>query len=367
MKNILICGYYGFKNLGDETLLLSIHDLIKEISPSSNVEALTYHMDYTSNFLGIKSFSRGSIGSMLKKIKSVDCIVFGGGSLLQDSTSSRSLMYYLGIMYFAKMNRKKVIILGNGFGPVNKKLNLQLVKFILNRVDAITIRDEKEFNYLRNIGIGEHMHLAADLAFNISKKANIDSKLSSDKLLADIGPKSDKPIVGISLRPWKNVSSEFEESIIRIANKAYSDGYEILFLPMQQNLDVAVSNSIREKLEFDTFIVDRDIQPYEMLNLVGRCHHIVSMRLHTLIFASILNIPMVGIDYNPKIDTHLSSMGQPCLGKIETLSAKISYDIYVDFLNNIEDYKSVLPKNLEKLSARSILNSEVLKEQINEI
>lgn len=333
MNKILICGYYGFKNLGDEALLKVMNDTILAIDPQADVEALTYDINYTTTFLGIKGFSRESVFSMVKKIKSVDVVLFGGGSLIQDATSSKSLLYYLGMMYLSKVLGKKVGIVGNGYGPVTKPFNKWLVKRVLNKLDGITIRDQEEFNELRSLGVSNNMKLASDLALMLQPDAQ-----EGKKVLEQFHRDSDKAMVGISLRPW-NLTDEFYEAIVTLAKDVHARGYDIVFIPMQQNIDVDVCNKVRKELSFETYMIDYDIRPEVMAGVISHFDHLIGMRLHALIFGAIQDIPLVGIEYNPKIRTFIEDCGQVLMGEVSRLSSENVLASYDAFNQSKEHYK----------------------------
>lgn len=65
----------------------------------------------------------------------------GGGSLLQDTTSTRSLFYYLSVIRCAELLGKPVMLYANGIGPVHKPANRRRVKRVVERAALVTLRD----------------------------------------------------------------------------------------------------------------------------------------------------------------------------------------------------------------------------------
>ena len=125
----LLCGYYGENNLGDDALLTV---LLKEL-PSPNRQLVTAHdADALAELApDAEAVDRRSLRSVLLSIGRVDAVVFGGGSLLQDSTSFRSLIYYLLIIAMARLRGRPVLLWGQGLGPLQRPLSRRLVRLVL--------------------------------------------------------------------------------------------------------------------------------------------------------------------------------------------------------------------------------------------
>ena len=105
---------------------------------------------------------------VIRAIGKCDLFISGGGSLLQDVTSTRSILYYLALMMMALIFRKPVMVYANGIGPINKKMNRILTRVILNRVDYITLRDEDSKAFLHQLGVtNENIIVTADPVFTL--------------------------------------------------------------------------------------------------------------------------------------------------------------------------------------------------------
>lgn len=129
MKNVkvLIIGYYGAGNIGDEVLLDATIDLLKTIYESPSVTVLTNDTVDTKENRQVEAVNRNSYFQVIKIIKGSDIVIGGGGSMLQNVTSNKSLIYYLGILNLAKLFRKKVALLGNGIGPIKREFYKKLL------------------------------------------------------------------------------------------------------------------------------------------------------------------------------------------------------------------------------------------------
>ena len=119
MYKILISGYYGFNNIGDESILKAVIDNLYEKLDGIEVTVLSRDPGSTAEKYGVRSKNRKSAMAILSEIKRCDLLISGGGSLLQDVTSGRSIIYYLMIIKAALVMGKKVFIYSQGIGPIN--------------------------------------------------------------------------------------------------------------------------------------------------------------------------------------------------------------------------------------------------------
>jgi len=351
MKNVFICGYYGFKNMGDEALLKSVATLFNEVDPSITVEALSYNVKYTEEVLGVKGFSRKSLVKLVHKIWHVDCVVFGGGSLLQDVTSSKSLLYYLGIIFIAKVFRKPVAIIANGFGPVNDERNQRLVKWILNKVDAISVRDEGALEKMRAIGIDREIVSSSDITFLMNGPIKPLSKK--------------KKVMGISLRPWK-FDDLFLKEVARFADQMVEQGYEVRFYPMKQPDDEQVSQEVMNRMEQECRLIRGAKDPDEILKHMQDCQIFVGMRLHSLIFATNLGIPSVAIEYDPKIASFSNEAEIFNAGRFDTITAKKLIEGVELLENNLDEATEKILERRKKFKEKAMLNKKLIEELIDE-
>lgn len=113
-KNICISGYYGFDNFGDEIILKILVENIKD----NNITVFSSNPNKTKQELNVNSVHSFNIKEIIKSIAKCDYLISGGGSLLQDVTSKKSLIYYLCIIALAQLFRKKTIIFAQGLGRI---------------------------------------------------------------------------------------------------------------------------------------------------------------------------------------------------------------------------------------------------------
>lgn len=360
MEKVFLCGYYGFKNIGDEALLETVYNTIKKINPKLKIDALSYNIKYTERIEGLGGFSRRSILKLIFKIMDSDCIIFGGGSILQDVTSSKSLLYYLGIIFLGKLFGKPVALIGNGFGPVTKAMNKKLVKWIVSKVDYISIRDEDSMNKLKSLGVTCDIKLSSDVAFMIDDWKEIDSKA----IFKNEGIPCDKNIVGISVREWKNRDA-YIEAIKKLAEYLINEDYEILFIPMQLPRDLNISREIAESFTEKIHLLEGEYTPREIIKVISETHIMVAMRLHALIFSAVAKIPAIALEYDPKIKSFSKESGLVNSGDVYSITSDKLIKAFDEVEKNYAKEKLKLEENFDKFQERSKINKDIIEKILN--
>jgi len=354
---IVISGYYGFNNSGDDALLMSIVDNIRSIDENAEITVLSNSPKDTKNTYKTNAIYRYNIFKLIYKVASCDLLISGGGTLIQDATSTKSLYYYLSIIRLAKMFKRKVMLYANGIGPLTSFRNIETTKNVLNQVDLITLRDENSKKEIDQIGITKpEIHVTADPAFLL------EADESGEGILENYGIPTDKKLLCVSVRKANNNPEDFEETIAEFCDYAV-EKYDLfpVFLPMQRRVDYTIATSIKSKMKNRGVVVGTNYQVPQMLSLIEKMHICLGMRLHTLIYASSAGVPVIGIVYDPKVNGFLEYMGEENYINTED----ISKDKLCEYLDKLcEDYdttKSNLKYNVRLLQKKAEENVELLK------
>lgn len=351
MKRIFMFGYYGFNNTGDEAILEAIVEQFRKILPGVHLSALSYTAAETEKRYNIHAVSRNRFFQVIQSICKADLVMSGGGSILQDVTSSRSLLYYLGIIALAKLAGKKVAFYGNGFGPVSRPFNKALAKCVINRVDLITVRDEESKKLMESLGVHRNIVVTADAAFT----------LSGLSMYEDVSDK--QPTVGISLRNWQG-KDHYTAMVAACADELVQSGYQVLFLPMQYPADVTISKEVASMMKMPAQVLEEKKDPKEMIAEMGKLDFMIGMRLHSLIFAAIAEVPMIGLSYESKITSFLKLVSQPCAGDVETLTEEELRKTVNQLIQEKVPYKNKLKEAKLELNQKAYHNATMIKEFI---
>ena len=308
MKKIVISGYYGFNNLGDEAVLAGITSLLKNKKENLKLTVLSASPQKTAQLYNVNAVSRTSLIQLLAVLAEADLFISGGGSLLQDVTGSFSVPYYLGLAWLAKLQGTKTVYYAQGVGPLNKWWSQKLTAITLNRFELLGVRDRGSKNLLKEIGVKKEIELTADPVF-----ALYDSLKNNRQQIKG------KVEVGISVRPW---SVDYLPELAAALNQ-FARGKNIKFIlfPMHQGSDDQISRELKEKLEAEAEVRQLSVNPEAALSQFSQLDLFVGVRLHSLIFALLNQIPLLALSYDPKIEGLLSELDYLPLIKLENLKA----------------------------------------------
>ena len=359
-RRILMSGYYGFNNSGDEAILTTIYENICKMDKNIHITVLSRDPKETTQKYGFKDVvSRFDFFKVLYEIKKCDILLSGGGSLLQDTTSTRSLMYYLFIIEWAKIMRKKVMLYANGIGPVSRDHNRKMVKRVVSKADIITLREEDSKKELEAMGIpGDRLFVTADPVFTMSSV----TEERAERLIFEAGIPSDKGLIGISVRNWKN-DEDFIQKFADICDRIHDEfDKNIVFIVMHNPNDKDISECVMSMMKNKAYILDKNYSPKEIMGMIGKMDLILSMRLHTLIFATKQRVPIVGFAYDPKINSYLKLLGMPSGGNVSNIDVERTLDEIEEVLSNREKYVAGLNVKALMLEEKARLNEKYLEQ-----
>ena len=337
MSRVVVSGYYGFGNFGDEAILQVLIENLKEIN--ADITVISHNPEKTAQTHGVKTVYTYNIVGIINQINSCDVVISGGGSLLQDVTSLRSLMYYLFIIFWSILCCKRTIIFAQGIGPVNNRIARRITKSLLGRSSLITVRDERSQKLLKEWDI--ESTLVDDPVWGINLKKSVP-----------------KGKIGIQLREWKYMSDEFFLNLVRQVAADFSE-HEIYIYSLQDKQDKEICMRFESYLHLENPSVKTkvfyDMNVNEITDSMRDLEYLVAMRYHAIMVGLKYGVNPLAINYDPKVETLAKFAKIPCV--------------------NFEEYKSfaVYFEKMKLLSRRSILlsankkhfNFDIFKKEIN--
>lgn len=348
MSKVLISGYYGFDNAGDDTVLFGIIRSLQKLDPAIQISVLSNKPRETTALFGIPAYNRWRFSTIVQQLKQTDLLIMGGGSLLQDATSPRSVIYYLSIVTIAKLLNKPVIFYAQGFGPISHRFSKLLIRWIVNKVDVITVRDEGSAEDMKRLGVRRPIHISADPAIMI-RPEDVDLDASRSRLLRN-GKKS----LAISIRAWKN-EQKYKKEIAKMADEMIEKGWNVYFLPMQYPADVPPSQDILHEMEQPgAIVINEQMNFHEIISFIGNMDFVIGMRLHSIILAAVMGVPFVGVSYDPKIDRFVERVKMDSAGSIQTLK----YETLSQIVNRNLRAREEVAERLKKQVAELVVEAE---------
>ena len=305
---VVICGAYGRGNAGDDAILEAILQEMRSIDPDMPVTVLSKDPKSTRLSYRVRSLSRTSIPAWHRAMRRSALYINGGGSLIQDVTSRRSLWFYLYNIRSAKRCGCKVQMYGCGIGPVTRENHRKLAAQVLNRyVDTITLREPDSREELTAMGVTQpEILLTADPALTLHRAE--DDQTDSVLLRAGIPPQG--RYLCFALRQWRGYPEKaplFGQAA-RYAYETY--GLTPVFLAVEKRMDPAAARLAAQDLDIPHYFLDDAGRAGTIIGALSRMEAVVSMRLHALIFAAGQGIPLAGVVYDPKVSAFLRYTGQ---------------------------------------------------------
>ena len=288
----VVSGYIGFDNFGDEAIAHVLTQKLKQ----SGAEKITLISSNPSRTSELHDVDSCGMFKFLPALINSDVLISGGGSLLQDVTSLKSLLYYLGVIFSALILGKKVEIFAQGIGPINSSFGQMLTKLALKKADKISVRDDNSQKLLKEWGI--------------------DSELVNDPVLdLELPHKNSKGIVGIQLRSFPSLTEDFTEKLAeKIADKFKDKKIEVISL--QDSIDLNVCNSFLEKLKqkgIENIELKCGLSIQEAIDTISNLEYLVAMRFHANIIGIKSGIKTVAINYDPKVETLAKKFNLPLI------------------------------------------------------
>ena len=360
MYNILISGYYGFDNIGDESILRTLITSLREKIPDCRLTVLSHNPASTREKYGVEAVERMSPGAILRAVRQCDMLISGGGSLLQDVTSSKSIHYYLFIIRLAKLLGKKVFIYSQGIGPIDHAFNRRATARALKKADGIVVRDERSAKLLEQIGLPqERIVITADPVIRMKRP----DRTVGREILARAGIKKDGRLtVGWAIRE-KNRDSTFVREITECIRwlRANYDAESVL-IPFHYEEDREVCSVIAERTNGAAKCLSEKYLSEDMLSIIGNMDVLVGVRLHSMIYAAIMGVPIIGVSYDPKCTAFLNSVGLDSLSTRETFSAAAFKAEFARVLETGKEQTAAVAENMRRLQKKLDTNEEMIRD-----
>ena len=334
-QRVIVSGYYGFSNIGDEAILLSLHKALCQEIPDSELLVLSANPEQTTKEHGVQSISRVDFLGLIKGLLKADLLISGGGSLFQDGTSSRSLYYYLLVIFMSWLFHVPVLIYAQGIGPIKSSFNLKLTGWVLKLVNQVTVRDEESLKAVQSMGYKGKVECTADPVMALPPEPRDEG----EAILASLNwPDSSLmgPIIGISLRPWHGVErflDQLEDLILRLLSEQDA---RIVLIPMHYPGDDALTNDLLKRFSRQQAIriLPQQVSASSMISIIGCLNLVIGVRLHALIFAAIAGTPAIAVSYDPKVDHFAQRVRQINIGNIARVDAQELWEQTIDLLKN---------------------------------
>jgi polysaccharide pyruvyl transferase CsaB len=287
---ILIAGYYGYRNWGDEGSLATL----LQVLPRESVWVLSGDPPFTEATYGVRALPRMELRTVRRAVRESDALILGGGSLLQDATSLRSLLYYLALIRWGLRAHGRVLLVGQGVGPLRRRLGRRLTARLLQRVPFLSVRDADSARLLEGLGVSGAT-VDADLTWALEAQP------------AHVALEAGARWVGLAPRLWAD--APVQEAFAELCRRLHAEGYRPLLIPMQESQDRALCEAIAAATGAQALPPPQ--HPAQLLGVMAHLQAMVAIRLHGAIFAASAGVPVLCVSYDPKVDALAAQLGAP--------------------------------------------------------
>ena len=340
--DVLICGYYGYGNMGDETMLSVLIDKLNRTDPALKICVLSACPEQTKRLHNVDSVARFHPSDVAKAMERSKTLLFGAGNLLQDKTSTHSLLYYTNIMRSAKKRGLKILIYANGIGPLHAEKNRKRTVEALRLADSVSLRDPDSYEFVRRLDLQNPVRLTFDPAILTEKE---DFPIPCENYFVVV-PKRISPSCSRSLADTIRTLSQ-ETGLTPLLVSLY-DKQDLTFvkeLSSQTGAQICLPKNAGE-----------------CVTLFSSAKLVISSRLHALIYATAAVCPMIAYSDDEKLFSYLDYIG---LGAKASLDCRCfangnenTSQLALKILRQSESCKSKLSQGLPKwkvLAEREIL------------
>ena len=319
-KNLLLWGYYGANNFGDDLIFESLIQILDQTNQDYNVfytlkdENYKYDVNAIPLIFFNKKHSNKIINFLLniwfvfKTVLKMDIIIIGGGTQYFELASRKSIS--IPIKYLAcrlmKIRGKIFINAGVGIGEIKSKIGKFCLKGIFSKSNYSFVRDSKSKIFLESIGVPDKkVVLGKDLSYYFPTP--IENKIVENPHKIGLNffdfynyiqhdqAKNTRFIKDLKqFVSWLKIEKGFDVNFFAFQNDA--GGKDYLFMQKHfSDIDIPIHLYNNDTNEFITQISSMDLN--------------IGLRFHFAVLSLQHNIPFIGLNYQPKVERELKKFG----------------------------------------------------------
>jgi polysaccharide pyruvyl transferase CsaB len=351
LARLLLAGYFGSGNLGDDAILMGFLEAAK--GRRYDVKAVCGDVEQLMRRTGVTGVHKRNFAGIRAAIAECDAVVFPGGSLFQDVTSARSVAYYAKLVAEGKKAGKKVALLGQGVGPLRGVCTKRWAAKAFDSSDLVVVRDPASASTLKSIGARCTPKMGADMAWLLPEP----QAASDSQAYGAAGAKA----VGISIRPFGGDKSRHVVSVFAdLARMLTQNGYIPTFIEMDTVHDGPLILEVAKKVGGKVPDMRGIGSPVALQQRLSRMEAVIAMRLHAGILAATVGVPVYLVNYDPKVAALANVLGAPTPPTVQGLTAQRLFEGFQGFVKDRDRVSQALRKRRDELAAQAMANIEAL-------
>lgn len=327
-RKIILSGFYGAGNLGDELILRSIASALAAADPAIQVVVAAENPRQVELHHGLQAFKRADVYESAYQLHTADAVVVGGGGLWHDLTFNRagglaslvngSTMSIAGFGNLPLMGRVLGIpyhVIGLGAGPLHDRDAQAMVRYLAGQTESILVRDEDSKAAIVNTGIDAAcVRSAPDVVYAINLPDG-GTQAHSTETIAGLKAEG-RRLVGVNLRRWarEDMDAVLAEVEKAINAEAAHGPLAVVGIPMQAGAthDRSILEKLGSRLSPNiSFFLMPDPPTFDSFDqCIGQLDALITMRLHAALLAHRRGLPTIGLVYDPKVARHFEEVGR---------------------------------------------------------
>lgn len=398
MLRVAAAGCYSINHPGEEAEIAAAAAALRALSPGIEITVFTQNTKQTSRVPGVRAASWWNPFAVIYTILRSDIVLSCGANSLKDTEGIGRLISHLLIIFTARLFGKPVASYAQGVGPLESRSGRRLVRFICDRFDLITVRNQASKDKLLKIGVERPpIVVTADpvFAFNPAQfdketghslmekirseasqkeqldrerldEEQMDEEKTAIKAAADFmgkgadteegeeeEPEKDKkPLLGVVLQELEG-NRQYKSAVASTADRLAREGWEILLLPFKYPADIQVCQEVSWLMQEPSLQNRERLSLEHLFSLIGEVDLLLGMRLPALIMASVMRKPCIGIATNSKTAKFLKAIEQPGAVKLEDLDSGSLYQLISSTYEKKKEISSHLDQVLPQLRQQS--------------
>lgn len=348
-KRLLLAGYFGAGNIGDDSILLGFLELLA--GQGFEVTVMSGNPEETHRYYGVPAIPRKDMKAFNAAIESHDALVFPGGSIFQDASSAKSALFYSNLVRTAKKSKKKVILLGQGIGPLTTFFGKTAASKALGMCDAIAVRDSASISALKALGVRQMPRLCGDMAFLLPPPRD-----GQDAATYQVG---NMRSVGLAPRPLGK-QKEMIKLFGDLSRLLFQANYLPVLVEMDREEDGQLIYDIEKSQGGKVPSIRKVPTPMQMQQRIARMDALLAMRLHAGVLAATVGVPSCMVSYDPKVTAFAKQMDLPAALPVEGLTAERAFENFSQFMKQRDRYATAIARKTEEQKNLAKANLQVL-------
>jgi polysaccharide pyruvyl transferase WcaK-like protein len=333
MTNVLLLGGDADANLGDAGILAATCACLAAVDPHIAITIVSKRRR-ARELPGLASvITPGpvSFAALLQSARRQHLIVVGGGGLLQDDDSRIKVPYWASRLLALRACQRNIAGLSLGVGPLDHAESRAAARVICELLNSVSVRDEFARDWLQRCS-GRPVEVVPDPAFMLEPAAARDAA----DYIRSLGLAADRPLLGVAVRGWFHSRGGFVPRKVRFGlglrdehkrseRERFADslatevgrlarrlGAAVLLMPsyrLAHEGDLEASEALAARLDGVSVGLAKIDDPCLYKAVAGRLALMVAARMHPLIFAASMGVPVVGLAYNGKFEGAFQLLG----------------------------------------------------------